>query len=121
MSNIEGVEIKALCDKNMERVSRGQEILAKHGLPAAKEYGGTAEAWKELCESPDIDLVYICTPWSLHTPMAVYAMECGKHAASEVPAALTVDESWQLVEASEKNKKHCICSRKTVATTFSNY
>ena len=55
----------------------------------------------------DIDLVYICTPWNLHTPMAVYAMEHGKHVAIEVPAADTLEECWQLVETSEKTRKHC--------------
>lgn len=108
MSNIEGVKIVALCDKDRERVAVGQKILEKHGFEPAKEYGGNEEAWKELCESPDVDLVYICTPWSLHTPMAVYAMENDKHAASEVPAAVTVEEAWQLVEASERTKKHCM-------------
>jgi predicted dehydrogenase len=108
MSNIEGVEIAALCDKDLERVKRGQQILEKHGLPAAKEYGGSDEAWKEMCENPDLDLIYICTPWQLHTPMAVYAMESGKHAATEVPAAVTVDEAWQLVETSERTQKHCM-------------
>ncbi len=108
MSNIEGVQITALGDKNPEGIQRGQNILKKHGLPAAKEFGGSEDAWKELCESPDVDLVYICTPWSLHTPMAVYAMENGKHAASEVPAAVTVEEAWQLVETSERTKKHCM-------------
>ncbi len=108
MSNIEGVEIVALCDKDMDRVAVGQKILKKHDFEPAKEYGGNEDAWKELCESPDVDLVYICTPWSLHTPMAVYAMENGKHAATEVPAAVTVDESWQLVETSERTKKHCM-------------
>jgi predicted dehydrogenase len=108
MSNIEGVEITALCDKDPECVTKGQGILEKHGLPKAKEYSGSEEAWKELCESPDVDLVYICTPWSLHTPMSVYAMESGKHAATEVPAAVTVEEAWQLVETSERTKKHCM-------------
>ncbi len=61
-----------------------------------------------MCESKDIDLVYIATPWKLHTPMAVYAMNHGKHAASEVPIAVTVDECWQLVETSEKTRKHCM-------------
>jgi hypothetical protein len=88
MSNIEGVQITALCDKNPEGVKRGQMILEKHGMPSAKEYSGSEDAWKQLCESPDVDLVYICTPWSLHTPMSVYAMENGKHAATEVPAAV---------------------------------
>ncbi|NLB93005.1 MAG: Gfo/Idh/MocA family oxidoreductase [Bacteroidales bacterium] len=108
ISNIDGVEIVALCDKNPAGVARGQKILERQGLPKAKEYSGSEDAWKELCESPDIDLVYICTPWKLHTPMCVYAMENGKHAATEVPAAVTVDEAWQLVETSERTKKHCM-------------
>ena len=70
--------------------------------------GAVADAWKDLCNSNDIDLVYICTPWALHTPMAVYAMEHGKHAATEVPAATTIQEAWQLVETSEKTRKHCM-------------
>jgi predicted dehydrogenase len=61
-----------------------------------------------MCENPDIDLIYITTPWSWHTPMAVYAMENGKHAASEVPAAVTLDQCWELVETSEQTKKHCM-------------
>jgi len=108
MSNIEGVEIAALCDKDIDRIEYGQKILKKHDLPRAKEYGGSEDAWKKLCEDPELDLVYITTPWNFHTPMAVYAMECGKHAATEVPAATTVDECWQLVETSEHTKKHCM-------------
>ena len=108
MSFIEGVEIKALCDQYPERVTKAQQILIKKGLPKATEYSGSKDAWKELCNRPDIDLVYITTPWSWHTPMAVYAMEHGKHAASEVPAAKTIEECWQLVETSEKTKKHCM-------------
>lgn len=107
ISFIDGVEIKALCDKRSERLAVGQKILTDAGLPKAKEYTGE-NGWKALCESNDIDLVYICTPWALHTPMAVYAMKNGKHAASEVPIAVTLDECWQLVETSEKTKKHCM-------------
>ena len=107
ISFIEGAEITALCDKIPDRVAAAQKILEKAGLPKAKEYTGN-EGWKALCESKEIDLVYICTPWQLHTPMAVHAMNNGKHAATEVPATVTVDECWQLVETSEKTKKHCM-------------
>lgn len=107
ISHIEGVEIKALCDKRPERVANAQKILEKAGLPKAKEYGGE-DGWKAMCESNDLDLIYIATPWKLHTPMAVYAMNHGKHAASEVPIAVTLEECWQLVETSEKTKKHCM-------------
>lgn len=108
MLNIEGVEITALCDKELDRVKKVQKILKKHDLETAREYGGKEDAWKLLCERSDIDLVYICTPWRLHTPMAVYSMECGKHVATEVPAAVTVEECWQLVETSERTRKHCM-------------
>ncbi len=107
ISFIDGVEIKALCDKDPARASKAQEILQKKGLPKAKEYSGE-EGWKAMINNEDLDLVYICTPWNFHTPMAVYAMEHGKHAASEVPIAVTLDECWQLVETSERTKKHCM-------------
>jgi len=108
MSHIEGVDIMALCDKLPDRVERMQEKLKSRGLPKAKSFAGSEDAWKRMCEDPDLDLIYIATPWALHTPMAVYAMEHGKHVAVEVPAAKTIDEAWQLVETSEKTKKHCM-------------
>jgi len=108
MSYIEGVEIVGLCDQYEDRVEKMQQLLEKQGLPRAKSYFGSKDVWKQMCENPDIDLIYITTPWSWHTPMAVYAMEHGKHAASEVPAAKTIDECWQLVETSERTRKHCM-------------
>lgn len=105
LSYIEGVEITALCDKYSDRVEKAQQILTKKGLAKAKAYSGE-EGWKALCESKDVDLVYVTTPWHLHTPISVYAMKNGKHAASEVPAAKTIDECWELVETSEKTKQH---------------
>lgn len=108
MAHIENVEIVALCDVLEDRVEKCQKILQKQGLPAATAYTGSKEAWKKMCQNPDIDLIYITTPWAWHTPMAVFAMENGKHAATEVPAARTIDECWQLVETSERTRKHCM-------------
>ena len=106
-TQIEGTAIKALCDLYPERVEKAQEILTKNNRPQAAAYSGE-EGWKQLCERPDIDLVYIVTPWLLHTPIAVYAMEHGKHVAIEVPAAMNLDECWQLINTSEKTRKHCM-------------
>jgi len=104
---LEGVQINALCDVRPELVTKAQNVLMAKGFPAAAEYSGE-EDWKRVCERPDIDLVYVCTQWDLHTPIAVYAMEQGKHVALEVPAALTVDECWQLVNTAEKTRRHCM-------------
>ena len=108
MSYIDGVEIKALNDKREAAVKGSQQALKDAGLPTAEGYFGHDDAWKSVCERDDIDLIYICTPWALHTPMALYAMEHGKHVAVEVPAAITLDEAWRLVVMSEKTKKHCM-------------
>jgi hypothetical protein len=108
MTNIKGVEIKALCDVREKAVKQNQATLKKHGWPAATEYFGDNYSWKKMCEQKDLDLIYIATPWEWHTPIALYAMEHGKHVAVEVPAAKTLEECWQLVETSERTKKHCM-------------
>ena len=106
MAAIPGVEIAALCDLYPERVGRMQKWLKENGKPAAREYSGE-EGYKALCES-DLDLVYVTTPWKLHTPMALCAMEHGKHVAVEVPSAMTIDDCWALVETSERTRRHCM-------------
>ena len=106
-NHIPGAEVVALCDVRQECIDAGQQRLAKAGKPAAAEYCGP-DAWKALCERDDIDLVYVVTDWENHAKMGVYAMECGKHVAIEVPAAMTMDEIWQLINTSERTRKHCM-------------
>ena len=117
MSFIEGVEIVAICDLHQENLDKSQERLAKYGMPPAEEYVGE-EAWKKLCERKDIHLIYIATDWKTHTPMAVYAMEHGKHVAIEVPAATSVAECWQLVDTSERTRRHCMMLENCVYDHF---
>lgn len=106
--NIKGVEINALCDTREYAVKINRNRLKAAGMKPAAEYYGDEYAWKKLCERDDINLVYIATPWKWHVEMALYAMECGKHVAVEVPAATTLEGCWQLVEMSEKTKLHCM-------------
>ena len=116
-THIEGVEIKALCDLEQKNVSKCQPMLQRASMPKADEYVGP-EAYKELCERDDIDLVYIATDWLNHTPIALYAMEHGKHVAIEVPAATSVEECWQLVDTSERTRRHCMMLENCVYDFF---
>lgn len=116
-THLDGVQINALCDLYPDRVESAQQILVRRGRPEAAAYSGE-EGWKQLCERDDIDLVYIVTPWLLHTPMAVYAMERGKHVAVEVPAAMSLDECWQLVNTAEKTQRHCMMLENCVYDFF---
>jgi len=104
---LEGVKIVALCDVVPEQLEKAQKILTDKGLPPADLYSDPKD-WEKVCEREDVDLIYVCTHWDLHTPIAVYAMEQGKHVATEVPAALTIDECWQLVNTAEKTRRHCM-------------
>ena len=107
-NEIPGCEITAICDLNAVRIQRILDSTQKAGRPAPKVYTGGTEEWKRLCDDANVDLVYNSTPWDLHVPIALYAMHAGKHVATEVPAAFTVEECWELVETSERLRRHCM-------------
>lgn len=107
LNKIEGVEIKALCDLRSEKTAAAKKLVEASGH-RPQTYDSSPEIWKKLAERTDLDLVYILTPWAFHTPMAVFSMEHGKHVCVEVPAAKTIEEAWQLVDTSERTRKHCM-------------
>lgn len=107
LSYLDGVSINGICDIRPEQVIGAKKRIKSSGHNPVS-FSGSEESWKKMCDGADYDLIYICTPWELHAPMAVYAMEKGKHVAVEIPAATTVDDCWKMVETSEKTKKHCV-------------
>lgn len=117
-AQIEGTDVKGLCDVEADRVEACQKLLEKHGRPRATGYSGSTEAYKAMCERQDIDLIYIATDWVHHVPLALYAMEHGKHVAIEVPAAMTLEEIWQLINTSERTRLHCMMLENCVYDFF---
>lgn len=117
-THIPGTKVVALCDLDSANVERTQQILEKAGAPRAAAYYGSEDAWKQLADREDLDLVYIVTDWKTHTPMAVYSMEKGKHVAIEVPAAETLEDIWQLIDTSEKTRRHCMMLENCVYDFF---
>lgn len=108
LGKIPFVKIVAVCDLSQPRIDNALKKCANNKIAKPRVYTGSPEAWKKLCDSPDIDLVYNGTPWELHAPIALYAMEHGKHVVTEVPSALTIEECWALVETSERTRRHCM-------------
>ena len=108
MCNLEGVEIKAICDTYPESLDAALKIVTKSGQPLPTAYGANDYSYRDMLARDDIDLVIISTPWRWHTPMAVDAMNSGKHVFVEVPAATTVEEAWLLVNTAEKTQKNCM-------------
>jgi predicted dehydrogenase len=99
--------VTALCDIQPERAEKAAAKLKASGQDAVT-YSGKIDSWKDMVKRDDIDLVVISTPWRDHVPMAVYAMKQGKHVVIEVPAALTINECWQLVNTAEETQRNCM-------------
>jgi predicted dehydrogenase len=64
----------------------------------------SSSKWQEVVKSDEIDLVDIVTPNKLHAPMAMAAIEAGKHVACEKPIASSLAEARDMVEAARKSK-----------------
>ncbi len=105
---IDNVQIIAVCDIVNESAARAQDKVEKAGQKSPVAYTAGDHDFENLCRRDDIDLIIIATPWKWHVPMALSALSNGKHAAIEVPAASTLKDCWELVEASERYRLHCI-------------
>lgn len=114
---IQGARINALGDLSAAAVEHAQQLLSSQGHQRVKGYIGESQ-WRKLCQSPDVDLVYLCTDWSSHARMAVYAMQQGKHVAIEVPAAMSVEDCWALVDTAEQTQQHCMMLENCCYDTF---
>jgi predicted dehydrogenase len=105
---IPGCRITAVCDVNPERTAWAVKAVTEAGHPEPAVYDRGPRDFERLCAEEDLDLVYNATPWEWHVPICLAAMRHGKHAAVEVPAAMTVDDCWALVEAAEQHQRHCV-------------
>jgi hypothetical protein len=102
------VEIKALCDVDDGFLYRAKKWVTDAGKPTPTVYNRGQTDYLRLVERDDLDLVITATPWQFHAPVCIAAMRAGKHAATEVPAAITVEDCWDLVETAEKSRRHCV-------------
>lgn len=101
--------ITAICDIQQVKIDGALDIINKSNSgqkPAV--YTGSTDAWKEMIKRDDIDLITIATPWEDHVPMALAAMQAGKHVATEVPAAYTLEDCWLLVDTAEETQRNCM-------------
>jgi predicted dehydrogenase len=105
---IPGCRITAVCDIRPERTDWATKAITEKGDPAPAVYNKGPRDFERLCETEDLDLVYNATPWEWHVPIMLAAMKNGKHTATEVPAAMTIEDCWAIVESAEKLHKHCV-------------
>lgn len=107
MMHIDGAVVVAICDLVEDNIEEAQQIILRNGGNRVQQFGNR-EGWKDVCTHPQVDLVYICTDWLSHAEIAIQAMNNGKHAAVEVPAATTIADCWRLVDTAERTRRHCM-------------
>jgi len=107
-SKREDVLIPAICDIDDKMIDRTLKILKRNNKEVPAIYKNGDEDFLNLVKRDDLDAVVIATPWEWHHPMAVAAMKAGKHVGVEVPAAITVEDCWDLVDVSEKTGMECM-------------
>ncbi|MFB8077208.1 Gfo/Idh/MocA family protein [Streptomyces sp. NPDC056013] len=105
-SVVPGCTVTAVCDIRADRARRTADQLVAKGKPRPAEYGGSDASFTQMLERDDIDLVYIATPWEFHYQQGRAAMLAGKHVIVELPIATGLDELWDLVDTSERTRRH---------------
>ncbi|MCE5346218.1 MAG: Gfo/Idh/MocA family oxidoreductase [Bacteroidales bacterium] len=105
---IKGVEITALCDLVESKAVNAANLCEKAGRKRPAIYVKDKNTYKELLDREQLDAVIIATYWDCHTAIALHAMNNNIYPGIEVPAALTVDDTWNLVETSEKTGIPCM-------------
>ncbi|GAA4873145.1 Gfo/Idh/MocA family protein [Saccharopolyspora cebuensis] len=105
---VPGVRVTALCDVDAAAVRRAARTVTDHGDPEPAQHTRGENDFENLCARDDVDFVYVVTPWEWHVPMAVAAMRGGKHVGVECPIAPSVADLWELVDTSERTRRHCI-------------
>jgi predicted dehydrogenase len=100
--------VTAVSDIRRARLDQAQGLVEAKQGKRPQGYGEGPEDFRKLVLRSDLDAAIVATPWEWHTPMAVASMKAGKYAGVEVPAALTVDECWELVNTSEETDVPCM-------------
>ncbi|MFF0744772.1 Gfo/Idh/MocA family protein [Streptomyces sp. NPDC004111] len=105
---IPNVKVVAVCDPVKAKCEKAAAKVVKAGQPAPAIYSKDEDDYRNLCKRGDIDFVYVATPWDFHYDMCKTAMLNGKHVGVECPLAMRMEELWDLVDTSERTRRHCM-------------
>lgn len=102
---MEGIDVPAICDIKTDNLYRAKKWIEDAGKPSPRLYGKSRTDFVRMMENEELDCVICSTSWEWHAPVCISAMKTNKHAVSEVPLMLTIDEAWEIVETYEKTGK----------------
>ncbi|GGT14458.1 glycosyl hydrolase family 109 protein [Streptomyces tanashiensis] len=103
---VPGAVVTAVCDVRADRAKGAADQLVVRGRPRPAEVTGSTDVFTRLVTRDDVDLVYIATPWEFHYEQGKAALLAGKHVMVELPVATGLKELWDLVDTSERTRRH---------------
>jgi predicted dehydrogenase len=89
----EGTGVAMVCDREQERLAKVQSLY-----PAVR----VTTSADELINDPAVDAVVIATPVAAHYPLAMAALQAGKHVFVEKPMASTTEQAQRLIDEAGK-------------------
>jgi len=98
MAEEQNARVGAICDVWEKRRQRARAALR---LP----HSWTYKDYRKLLERNDIDVVVIATPDHWHAPIAIDAMESGKHVYVEKPMTKHLDEAFKMYDTAKRTKR----------------
>ena len=98
----DGADVVALCDIERFMLDRALATLADAGRPAPQVFTGSDDAWRGMLADARLDAVLIATPWELHAPQAIAAMEAKVAVGCEVVAGITLQDHWDVLRAQQR-------------------
>jgi len=110
---ISGVSAVAVCDINPEKLEKAKSVFS----PDIKCY----ENYKEMIDCEKLDIVDVCTPNYLHSPIACYALSMGANVLCEKPDSICVEDVIKMQEAEKASGKRLMVIRNNRYTTGSQY
>lgn len=96
LKNVENAQCVTACDIRPERAQQAMEL---YGIPAMET------DYRKVLEDENIDVVHLCLPHYLHAPIAIEALEHGKHVLCEKPMALDPADAEAMIRARDKSGK----------------
>jgi predicted dehydrogenase len=91
---IEGVTLDVVCNRSE---ASSKLVADAFGIPRI------AKNWKEVVEDESIDAVCIGTWPYLHAPIAIAALDAGKHVLTEARMAMNAEEGQSMLDATRRN------------------
>jgi len=112
LAGLPNTEVVAISDLYEDNVDKWKSIAVGVGGGTRHRriatYHGDENRWRTMLSEVRPDVVFIATNWKNHAPMTIAAMEVGAHVCVEVPIAVTIDEMWDIVNTSERTRRHCM-------------